>query len=100
VSHILTIEPEAEAEIAEASAWYDERSKAVRESFIRAIDRALSLIQQQPEQFQVVSGQIRRVMIGGFPYALFYRAFDREVNVVACFHCRRDPKQWQGRRRR
>ena len=100
MSRTLTIEPEAEAEIAGAADWYNERSKAVRETFIRAIDSALALIRKHPEQYQVVSGEIRRVMIRGFPYALFYYAFEREVNVMACFHCSRDPKQWQDRRRR
>jgi plasmid stabilization system protein ParE len=67
VSRILTIEPEAEAEIAAAAAWYDERSKAVRETFIHAIESALALIQQHPEQYQIVSGQIRRIAIRRFP---------------------------------
>jgi toxin ParE1/3/4 len=99
VSRILTIEPEAEAEIAAAAAWYNERSPTVRETFVRAVERALALIQENPEQYQIVAGRIRRVMVGGFPYALFYYAFEREVLVMACFHCSRDPKRWQDRQR-
>jgi plasmid stabilization system protein ParE len=99
VKRILTIEPEAEAEITDAAAWYDERGKQLQARFLAAVSAALDDVQQRPEQYQIVHGRARRIMVPGFPYALFYLASEREVSVVACFHSSRDPKQWQARLR-
>jgi toxin ParE1/3/4 len=95
VSRVLTIEPEAEAEITEAATWYDEQDRQLRARFLVAVDEALDTIRRHPEQYQFVYERIRRIMVSGFPYGIFYLASDREVNVVSCFHCSRDPRRWQ-----
>jgi hypothetical protein len=69
VNRILTIEPEAEAEIAEAAAWYDERDGRVRARFLHAVGEALDIIQRHPEHYQFVYERVRRIMVSGFPYA-------------------------------
>jgi toxin ParE1/3/4 len=40
---------------------------------------------------------VRRARCRRFPYALFFRVIDETVHVIACFHSRRDPRQWQRR---
>jgi plasmid stabilization system protein ParE len=97
MSRTLIIEPEAEAEIAEAADWYNKRSQQVRIGFLRAIERALSSIQDNPEQYQIVYRHVRRVVLGRYPYALLYTASAQEVIVIACHHGRRHPRHWQDR---
>jgi plasmid stabilization system protein ParE len=97
VSWELILRPEAEAEIEEASNWYEERSPGLGAKFIGAAEMTLLAIRQNPFQYQAVSGQLRRVMLRRFPYGLLYVVSGREITVVTCFHGRRDPKIWQER---
>ena len=96
----LIVEPEAEAEILEAAVWYDERNETLRTNFLRAVERTLERIQQNPLQYQIIFGQVRRAMLGRFPYGLMYVVSEKEIIVAACSHCRRDPKRWQDRTNR
>lgn len=87
----LIIEPEAEADIGEIADWYNQRNPAARVAFLRAIDRALDFIREHPEQYQIVYRQVRRALVDGFPYSVFYRVTGDQAVVVACFHSSRDP---------
>jgi plasmid stabilization system protein ParE len=91
----LTVRPEAEAEIADASDWYERQNPGLGDKFINAVDVMLSALQQNSYQYQVVSGQLRRGKLRRFPYGLLYVVSDQEVTVVPCIHGRRDPKIWQ-----
>jgi hypothetical protein len=64
--------------------------------FIGVVDVTLSALRQNPFQYQVLSGLLRRAKLRGFPYGLFYVVLDRQVTVVSCVHGR-DPKIWQER---
>jgi plasmid stabilization system protein ParE len=97
VNRELILGPEAEAEIAEAGDWYDQRSPGLGAGFVRAVDATLEAIQQNPFQYQTIWGQFRRAGLRRFPYSLIYMASDRQITVVSCFHGRRNPKVWQER---
>ena len=99
MSRLLVLEPEAEAEIFNTAGWYEQRNPAACAAFLRAIDRALRLIQDHPEQYQVVYREARRALVDGFPYALFFKLTDREIIIVSCFHTSRNPRAWRGRLR-
>jgi hypothetical protein len=68
-----------------------------RGKFISAVDVTPSALRQNPFQYQIVSGQLRRAKLRRFPYGLLYVVSDRQVTVVSCVHGRRDPKIWQER---
>jgi plasmid stabilization system protein ParE len=93
----LVVEPEAEAEIDEASRWYDLQNPGLGADFLRAVGAALAVIQRNPFQYQVIYGEARRAQLRRFPYGLIYIVADPEIIVVACMHGRRSPKRWQGR---
>jgi hypothetical protein len=50
-----------------------------------------------PFQFPIVAVDIRRTLLRGFPYSLFFRLVGDDVFVIACFHSSRDPQVWRGR---
>jgi plasmid stabilization system protein ParE len=97
MTYRLIVEPEAEVELIEAADWYDARSSIVRASFLRAVDAALRRIQENPYQYQIIFGRVRRAMLAGFPYGLIYVAAEDQVIVVACAHCSRNPRRWRKR---
>lgn len=93
----LTLRPEAKTEIAEASDWYEQQKPGLHDRFIDAVDMTHSALRQNPFQYQVVSGQLRRAGLRSFPYGLLYVVSEQEVTVTSCVHLRRDPKIWRQR---
>jgi toxin ParE1/3/4 len=91
----LVVATEAEAEINQAKEWYLRQSWLAAARFREAVDLALETVERNPEQYQVVYRQTRRVLVNEFPYALFYTATETLVTVVSCFHTARDPKLWR-----
>ncbi len=95
MSRALVVVPEAEAEIEKAVDWYCRHNWTAAVGFRFAVDRALDFICERPEQYQVVYRQTRRVLVDGYPYALFYTVTSVQVTVVSCFHTARDPDLWR-----
>ncbi|MGD1900674.1 MAG: type II toxin-antitoxin system RelE/ParE family toxin [Geitlerinemataceae cyanobacterium] len=93
----LIITPEAERDIETAFEWYDTRSSALGSEFIRELDRCFGQIQQFPQASPAIYRDIRRKQVKRFPYGLFYRILDSQIAVIACFHAKQDPQQWQRR---
>jgi len=93
----LIIEFEAEAEIAEAGDWYNERKPGLGTDFTHAVNHTLATIQQNPFQYQVVWRQFRRAGIARFPYGLIYVPSATDITVLSCFHDRRNPRAWKRR---
>ncbi len=93
----IIIQPAAEAEITEAFRWYEDKSEGLGSEFMRALDATLSAIQRNPTSHAAIHKQVRRALLRRFPYGLFYLYESEKVIVIACFHARRDPRQWQDR---
>jgi plasmid stabilization system protein ParE len=95
MNRTLSVTPEAEAEIDQAADWYLRQSYRAAEGFRDAVDGALETIGINPEQYQIVYRETRRVLLDGYPYALFYIVTETRVSVVSCFHTSRDPSLWR-----
>lgn len=98
----LLIRPAAEAEIVQAHNWYKLQTEDLSGEFLRAVDACLSAIEREPLAYAIVHRQVRRALLRKFPYSLFFRheTIDEDnerIVILACFHARRDPKQWQER---
>ena len=93
----LLVREAAEADIAEAARWYEERSPGLGSEFLRAVDVTLAEVARMPERYPVVRGRARRALLRRFPYAVFFVARPDLVSVIACLHAHRDPRHWQKR---
>lgn len=91
----LIIRPEAEADLAEAAAWYARAGHEKR--FEQRIDEALARIAGGPLHCQVVYEDVRRALVRRYPYAVFYVVEPHRVVVLAIMHQRRDPARWPRR---
>jgi len=89
--------PEAAAELQEARAWYDDIAPKLGDRFARAVEAAIEAITVRPLQFSSVHRGRRRAGVWRFPYGIFFEVQARQILVIACFHCKRNPKRWQSR---
>ena len=90
----LIVRARARADIDEAFEWYRARSPGAASDFLDAIDHALTHIAAAPERFPVVRGRLRRLLLVGFPYAVYYKVFPRTISVVGVIHGHRHPDTW------
>ena len=89
--------PEAEAELIEASLFFESRVDGLGKSFIDAVEFTVSLIRQYPELGTSVGQSHRRVLVRGFPYAVVYQKHPDAVLILAVAHLRRRPGYWRTR---
>ena len=90
----VRIRAQARAEIAEAFEWYHDRSDVAAADFLAELDVAIHQISEAPEQFPVVHGLLRRVLVRRFPYAVYYKCYPNGVSVVGVIHGHRHPATW------
>jgi toxin ParE1/3/4 len=88
---------EAVHEYYEAIRWYADVGPSLSIRFARAVENRISQIAEYPFRFPIVSENRRRAGIQRFPHGLFYSVEDTRIVVIACFHGKRDPHQWQSR---
>jgi toxin ParE1/3/4 len=94
----LLIEPEAEADIDSAFAWYEAQRAGLGSEFLAELALVLESIESNAERYPTLIGRTRRALVRRFPFGVFYIIEPDSVAVTACMHCRRDPRRWQLRR--
>lgn len=93
----IQIGPKAEAEIEEAARWYAQRSAPLATQFLLRVEEVISEVAEAPQRFPVLHRDIRRALLGRFPYGVFFRLKRDHVKVIAVIHQSRDPGLWRRR---
>jgi plasmid stabilization system protein ParE len=94
----LRLTPEAEDDLADTYAWYEEQRAGLGDAFLRALDATIASVQRQPEAHQLVDETMRRALLRRFTYGVFFEVVAKEIVVYGILHCARDPKSWKRRR--
>ena len=87
----------AEADLTEALDWYDAQSAGLGDRLLAELEAAKDRVAENPLQFPVIYKVCRRALLRRFPYALFFRLRGNDLQVIACFHMRRNPRRWRSR---
>ncbi|MFA6597007.1 MAG: type II toxin-antitoxin system RelE/ParE family toxin [Ignavibacteriaceae bacterium] len=93
----ITFHPEAEVEFNEAVLWYSKQSIGLDIEFVRCIDEAVNRINRNPDSFPITYKQLRKTVLKKFPFIILYESLKDEIRIIAVFHTRRNPKNWQKR---
>lgn len=93
----LRIRPEAREEVRAAAAWYEGQRPGLGREFLRVFRAATDPLRANPFAYQAVAEDARRVLLGRFPFAVFYAVHSPEVVILACLHQARDPEEWERR---
>ena len=81
-------------DLARAYGWHEEQRTGLGEEFLADVVRSFDAIEQFPEMFARVYGEVRRAILSRFSYAVFYRVDPGQVVVLTVLHTARDPKLW------
>jgi plasmid stabilization system protein ParE len=90
----LRLRKTARDEIEDAFEWYRRQSLTAALRFLVAVDEALGAIRDRPEGFPVVTGELRRALLRRFPYAVYFKIYERTISVVGVVHGHRHPRTW------
>jgi plasmid stabilization system protein ParE len=93
----IRLRPEAEQDLAEAAAWYEQQRPGLGQEFLDEALAALSTISEMPFIYAVVHRATRRALMHRFPFGVFYQVDDAGVVVVAVMHGSRHPRRWKSR---
>ena len=88
--------PEAVEDLLATQRWYGRREPALARDFAEVFAAAVERIRRDPGSIPLVHGQIRRLVLKRFPYAVYFREQGDEILVIA-LHGRQDPRLWQQR---
>jgi len=94
----LSLLPRAEVDVIEAALWYEGERLGLGQAFEDEFHRLATRIQESPEQFPEVEPDVRRGLLGRFPYGVFFVVEEAAVVVIAVLHLHRDPETLRGRR--
>lgn len=90
----LRVRKIARAEIVAAFHWYLNRSPSAAQQFLDAVDEAMTAIEEAPFRYPFIRGQLRRVLVRRFPYAVYYKVFPTTISVLGVLHGHRHPDTW------
>jgi plasmid stabilization system protein ParE len=96
-SRRLVLVGRAGAEIEEGRRWYEVQAAELGREFVLAVDAVLERIGRQPAAYPEVRPRVRRALLRGFPYGVFYAEYPDRVTVLAVVHSRRHPRRWPSR---
>ena len=88
--------PGARAEYADATEWYEDRRPGLGKEFAAAVHAAFREIEERPlawPHWQRLP-EYRYFVMNRFPYTVFYRVTDDELEITAVAHGKRRPGYW------
>lgn len=85
------------SEVSEAREWYERHRAGLGDQYLEQLERVLSSISENPEQFGLVERDVRVAILKRFPYAVYYRLLEDRIRVLAIYHVSRDSSAWLSR---
>ena len=97
MSRVVRFGSDAQNDVGQAVAWYGEERAALALAFAESLDALIARVCETPLQFPAVRGEIRRALLGRFPYGVFFTTTTESINVLAVLHLHRHPDLWKKR---
>ena len=97
MTYEVRLRSEAEQDLSDAAAWYEEQRQGLGHEFLDEILTMLSIIAETPLLYPNIHRNTRRAIIHRFPFCIYYRLKDTTIVVVAVMHGSRNPHRWKNR---
>lgn len=94
---VLSLRPEAEADLSESYGYYEDCRRGLGDDFLLCVEETFERIARNPRQCPAVHPEVRRTLVHRFPYGIFYVLVETKVIVIAVLDAARDPQQWRSR---
>jgi plasmid stabilization system protein ParE len=81
----------AEKELKDAYTWYELQRSGLGDSLVLCIDASLAGLLRHPFLGTPIAGDVRRILVKKFPYGLYYRVKDTDIEVIGFRHFMQKP---------
>lgn len=75
------------------------KGRNLARSFSLPSQATLRAVEQYPDMFTAIHGEVRRAVVSRFPFAVFYTVEARRIVVLRVLHTARNPVLWPTLRR-
>ena len=89
--------PDAADEFNQAIAYYEECKKGLGYEFAVEVHSAIERALAYPKAWQVLEGDIRRLLVYRFPYGVLYAEEANELFIIAVMNLHKKPGYWKKR---
>ena len=89
MSRRIILSPDAKTDIHAIKRWYYRNGASLSLQFAAEVEFTLRLIAQYPHAFPLVKRGVRRALMKGFPYLIYFTLKGGTVSVIAVIHKRR-----------
>jgi len=73
---------EADAEMMDAARFYQRQAAGLGERFLEAVYDAIAEVRRHPKRWPKLRGNVRRRLVGRFPFGILYIEDPTEIVVV------------------
>jgi plasmid stabilization system protein ParE len=91
VTPAIAVRRLAEAELAEAKAWYDLQVPGLGDAFLDQFRHSALAIAEGPQRWPVYHGQVRRYVMSRFPYVVYFDVRPGKIRILRVVHTSKDP---------
>ncbi len=89
MKYSVIIRPEAEADLAGAFSWYEDKRPGLGYDFLLQVEAGLKFIERMPETHPIGYKGTRKHLIKRFPYKIVYILEHKTAVVLAVLHGKR-----------
>jgi len=87
----------AQAELANAVDWYEQKRIGLGKDFSEEVQKAVGQALEYPETFPQALFSTRCCLVSRFPYCIIYKIIDSVFWIMAVAHTSRCPEYWKDR---
>jgi plasmid stabilization system protein ParE len=89
--------PEAQTDVDEIYAAYEQRAAGLGERFLEQLQKCTATVSSNPLLYAVLRDNVRAALLRKFPYVVYYRFEAGVVYILAVLRGGRDPQVWMKR---
>ena len=96
----LVLTPDAVADLRATREYYDATEAGLSGRFLESLDELFARLREFPRSAPLVAGyeDVRRAVVRGFPFLVFYRAQPDQLVVLRVLHAARSDAERPGER--
>ena len=92
MKYVLRFLPEVEEDLFSGYLWYEDKVRGLGEEFLRIFYASANNLSRNALLYKKVYGDLRRLLLRRFPYAIYFQIEKNQIIVYGLFHCARDPR--------
>ncbi len=93
----LDFSNEFKAELCCATGYYGANDIDLGRRFVETVETAVREIKEAPLRWRLMDGRVRRCLVRGFPYCIYFMVGDEWLFIGALLHTSRHPDTWKRR---